>query len=202
MIFGKPLEKSKIGYARLKHCGREGWKMNPEQIATSNSESAHQKAFFCWLNMAARYGFTIADNMFAYDNPEHLKDPAKLFELNYGVPYRPIVELEYAFAVPNGGQRTGKFGAAATGAKFKAEGVKPGVPDVCVPISLWSKNRSGFACCGLWIEFKKPGEIKDVKPDQKKYHDFLTYQGYVCIVVDNWRKGADAVKNYLSGNVI
>lgn len=167
--------------------------MTPTQIAASGSESAHQKAFFSYLNTVRLYGWNVADKWAAGMGIEAAKSDGVI---------QPIPELEYAFAVPNGGQRTGKFGAAATGAKFKAEGVKPGVPDVCVPITLWAKDRSGFACCGLWIEFKKPGEIKDVKPDQARYHKFLTVQGYVCVVVDNWKDGANAVKNYLAGNVV
>src|SRR5947209_19235518 len=52
----------------------------------------------------------------------------------------PVLRL--FFAVPNGGWRH-----KGTAIKLKAEGVKPGVPDTCLPVA-----REGFS--GLWIEFK------------------------------------------------
>ena len=51
-------------------------------------------------------------------------------------------ELKLLFHVPNGGKRN-----AAEAARFKAMGVKAGVPDLCLPVP-----RGGYA--GLYIEMK------------------------------------------------
>ena len=42
---------------------------------------------------------------------------------------RCFPELELLFHVPNGGARS-----KATAGRLKAEGVKPGVPDLCLPV--------------------------------------------------------------------
>jgi len=68
------------------------------------------------------------------------------------------------FAVPNGGSRTG-----LQGAKLKAEGVSPGVPDLCVP--AWN----------LWVEMKREmGGI--VSPVQKDWIAYLEGIGHHVIV--------------------
>ena len=68
------------------------------------------------------------------------------------------------FAVPNGGARTGLQGVA-----LKAEGVSPGVPDLCVP--AWN----------LWVEMKREtGGI--VSPVQKDWIAYLEGIGHHVIV--------------------
>ena len=51
-------------------------------------------------------------------------------------------ELGLLFAIPNGGKRD-----KATAGKLKAEGVKAGVPDMCLPVSNGKYH-------GLFIELK------------------------------------------------
>jgi hypothetical protein len=51
-------------------------------------------------------------------------------------------ELIAIYAIPNGGART-----AVTGARLKAEGVKPGIPDLHLPVA-----RGGYH--SLYIEMK------------------------------------------------
>ena len=68
------------------------------------------------------------------------------------------------FAVPNGGARSG-----VQGAKLKAEGVSPGVPDLCVP--EWS----------LWVEMKREaGGV--VSPVQKDCIAYLQTIGHTVII--------------------
>jgi hypothetical protein len=63
-------------------------------------------------------------------------------------------ELTRCFAVPNGGHRH----KAAAG-KMKAEGQKPGVPDLCLPIPRGAHH-------GLWVELKRgTGTIKESQWD-------------------------------------
>lgn len=68
----------------------------------------------------------------------------------------PIYDMLYA--IPNGGQRNLKVGA-----KLKLEGVKPGIPDLCFPVS-----RGPFH--GLYIEMKrkKTGHLSKVQKEWKK----------------------------------
>ena len=68
------------------------------------------------------------------------------------------------FAIPNGGARSG-----LQGAKLKAEGVSPGVPDLFVP--AW----------GLWVEMKRQ-KGGTLSPDQKDWMAYLDDCGYQCIV--------------------
>lgn len=73
-------------------------------------------------------------------------------------------ELRWIFAIPNGGSRH-----PAVAAKLKAEGVKRGISDICVPIA-----RHGFH--GLYIEMKvKPNRLT---PEQAEFHDFVHAEGY------------------------
>ena len=51
-------------------------------------------------------------------------------------------ELALLHAIPNGGWRH-----PATGKKLKAEGLKPGVPDLCLPVARHGYN-------GLYLEIK------------------------------------------------
>lgn len=54
-------------------------------------------------------------------------------------------DLQWMFAIPNGGHRN-----LLVARKMKAEGVKPGVPDIFLPVA-----RKGFN--GLFLEMKAEG---------------------------------------------
>ncbi len=74
-------------------------------------------------------------------------------------------ELGMLFAVPNGGNRN-----IITAKKLKAEGVKAGVPDLCLPIP-----RGGYH--GLFIEMKRQKKSQ-VSPEQIAWLSALRGQGY------------------------
>ena len=74
-------------------------------------------------------------------------------------------ELGMLFAVPNGGDRN-----PIVGKKLKAEGVKPGVPDLCLCLP-----RGGYH--GLFIELKRQ-KGGTVSPEQKAWIQALNGQGY------------------------
>lgn len=75
---------------------------------------------------------------------------------------RPALALVYA--VPNGGART-----LRTAGRLKAEGVRPGVPDVLCPVP-----RGGYV--GLAIEFKRPGGT--TSPAQASWLAALAAEGW------------------------
>jgi hypothetical protein len=91
--------------------------------------------------------------------------------------------LSLLFAIPNGGHR--HIGVAR---KMKAEGVKRGVPDYCLPIPRGEYH-------GLFIELKT--KTGSTSKDQKQWLQALTQQGYLAVVA----KGADdaiaAIQKYL-----
>lgn len=96
--------------------------------------------------------------------------------------------LKWMFAIPNGGGRS-----AAQGAMLKAEGVKGGVSDVCLPV-----QRRGYA--GLYIEMKKAkGVPSDVKPEQKEFMGFVKEQGYFADVAFGWTQAVQILEWYLHG---
>jgi hypothetical protein len=68
------------------------------------------------------------------------------------------------FAIPNGGYRS-----MTDAAKFKAEGLSAGIPDLFVP--AWR----------LWVEMKRQKGGR-VSPEQADWIKYLESVGYTCLV--------------------
>ena len=92
-------------------------------------------------------------------------------------------ELALAFHIPNGGKRN-----ASEAAHLKRQGVKAGVPDICLPVA-----RSGYH--GLFIELKV-GRNKPTER-QREWIEALRQQGYMVLVCYGWEEAAKAVSDYL-----
>lgn len=92
-------------------------------------------------------------------------------------------ELMLLHHIPNGGKRDKK-----TAARLKMEGVKAGVPDICLPVS-----RGKFH--GLYIELKT-GANKTTD-NQEAWLEALTKQGYLAAVCYGWEEAAKAIETYL-----
>lgn len=88
------------------------------------------------------------------------------------------------FAIPNGGKRH-KLEAA----NLKRQGVKAGVPDLCVPVA-----RRGFH--GLFIEMKY-GRNKTT-PAQDEWLERLTREGYLAKVCNGYAQAVQVLKYYFS----
>ncbi len=95
-------------------------------------------------------------------------------------------ELSRLFHVPNGGSR----GPAEAG-RFKAMGVKPGVPDVFLDVP-----RGGFH--GLRIEMKRRHGGK-VSEDQTDWIDWYNANGYRAVICYGWDEAREEIENYLHG---
>jgi hypothetical protein len=96
-------------------------------------------------------------------------------------------EAKRAFAVPNGGLRS-----KAVAGKLKAEGVRSGVPDVCLP-----KARGGYH--GLFIEFKSAsGRLTDAQHQELA---LLEADGYAVAVCRSTEAAVELVAAYLEGKV-
>lgn len=95
-------------------------------------------------------------------------------------------ELKLMYHIPNGGQRS-----RATAGRLKAEGVKAGVPDICLPVARGNYH-------GLYIEVKvKPNKPTD---NQLIWIDSLNKQGYLAVVCYGWRECAEQIEGYLKLN--
>lgn len=88
------------------------------------------------------------------------------------------------FHIPNGGYRNPREAA-----KLKAQGVKPGVPDLCIPVA-----RGGYH--GLYIEMKV-GKNKPTE-HQEKWLKLLNEQGYKAIVCYGALNAICAIKRYVA----
>lgn len=100
-------------------------------------------------------------------------------------------ELEFMFAIPNGGLRS-----KITAARMKAEGVRKGVPDVMLPVQNKYPGLGKFYL-GLFIEMKIKGNKES--EDQVKWRTFLVAQGYECVVCYSWIEAVSAIERYLKG---
>lgn len=93
-------------------------------------------------------------------------------------------ELELIYHVPNEGKRTDYQGK-----KLKREGLKKGVPDLCLPVP-----RSGFH--GLYIEMKY-GTGRLTK-EQKEWIEKLNKQGYKATVCYGFEEARDTILKYIA----
>jgi hypothetical protein len=95
-----------------------------------------------------------------------------------------IPELALVFAVPNGGARSER-----TAGRLKAEGVKPGVPDLVWPVARGPHH-------GLFLEMKKlDGHASKV---QREWHEALLAQGYFVVTCQGAEAAFKVVMHYWS----
>lgn len=99
-------------------------------------------------------------------------------------------ELALMYAIPNGGGRS-----KAEAGRLKAEGVKPGMPDLCLPVP-----RKG--CAALYIEIKRPGEpgqpVGRVSTAQREVLAGLRAAGNRAVVAIGWEAAQAELMDYLS----
>ncbi len=127
----------------------------------------------------------ITPEMLAKSGTEHGHQAALFcFAQQSGIP-----ELKWLFAVPNGFYATPK--AKAT---MKAEGLRPGVPDIWLPLSVFDRHGVSYYH-GLVIELKV-GKNKATK-EQQEWIDYLNNTGYLAIVCYGWEHARDTILTYL-----
>lgn len=96
-------------------------------------------------------------------------------------------ELSFIYAIPNGGHRH-----PATAGKLKAEGVRKGVPDICIPIPMRSGSR---VYCGAYIELKF-GKNK-LTFEQQQFLACMEKSGYATGTCYGADEVLDFIENYL-----
>ena len=93
-------------------------------------------------------------------------------------------ELALMYHVPNGGRRDSKEAVS-----LKRQGVKAGVPDICLPV-----GKGGYF--GLYIELKvgknKTSHIQDL------WIEGLQSMNYKVEVCYGWLKARDVIEEYLN----
>lgn len=115
------------------------------------------------------------------NDPEHQAQVAFFERVHWAAQWHP--ELEAIYAVPNAAQRSEREGA-----RMKDEGLKPGQPDVCVPIP-----RNGYGA--LYLELKV-GKNKPT-PEQVARMKVLESVGNLCLCVWGWEAMWEAVVEYM-----
>ena len=95
-------------------------------------------------------------------------------------------ELKLLHAIPNGGLRE-----ARTAAVLQRTGVKPGVPDICLPVP-----RGGYGA--LYIELKRvKGGVTSA--NQRIWLNLLNANGNRAVVCRGWEEARDTILDYLEG---
>jgi len=92
-------------------------------------------------------------------------------------------ELKLLHHIPNGGSRN-----AAEAANLKRQGVKAGVPDLCLPVA-----RCGFH--GLYIELKYGKNT--VTDEQAEWLEQLRQQGYKAVPLWGAEQAIETIREYL-----
>ena len=122
------------------------------------------------------------------DSPWEAKEQEYLFQWAESMAALKWPELRLMYHIPNGGSRN-KIEAA----HLKLQGVKAGVPDVCLPVP-----RGGYH--GLYIEMKRRrGGV--LRPDQREYIEALKAQGYRVEICKGFHLAADLIEEYMSEGV-
>lgn len=91
-------------------------------------------------------------------------------------------ELKLLYHIPNGGSRN-----SIEAYHLKQQGVKAGVPDLCLPVPRGTYH-------GLYIEMK----VKGNKPtaNQKEWIEKLREQGYKAEVCYGWEEASGVILDY------
>lgn len=121
--------------------------------------------------------------------PIYLQDPTESVEQQRLFQWAALQaasrpELEMLYHIPNGGARS-----KATAGRLKAEGVRAGVPDLCLPVPRAQYH-------GLYIELKRQ-HGGQTSPSQKDWLRRLSAQGYDTAVCHGWEDAASMIMAYL-----
>jgi hypothetical protein len=94
-------------------------------------------------------------------------------------------ELRLMYAIPNGGSRH-----KAEAANLKRQGVRAGVPDICIPVA-----RNGFHA--LYIELKN--DRGRMSREQIDWQDSLTLHGNMAVTCYSQDEAWRVILDYLGG---
>ena len=95
-------------------------------------------------------------------------------------------ELKLAFHIVNEGRRSYRAGA-----ELKKQGMRPGVPDICLPVP-----RGIYGA--LYIEMKRPKGGRTTE-EQRWWIENLNAAGNYAVVCHGFDEARDVIIEYLSG---
>lgn len=98
---------------------------------------------------------------------------------------RKYPELDMLYHITNEGKRS-----VVTGARLKSEGLKPGVPDLCLAVARGGAH-------GLYIEMKRTKGGR-VSPQQAAWLEKLAHEGYATAICKGWEQARDVIERYLA----
>lgn len=93
-------------------------------------------------------------------------------------------ELSLLHHIPNGGSRH-----KAEARRLKAEGVKAGVPDLCLPVARGQYH-------GLYVELKRVKKSR-ASEEQVAWLAKLAEQGYYVAICKGWEEAMETILGYL-----
>jgi hypothetical protein len=106
---------------------------------------------------------------------------------------RQDLRLKLLFAIPNAGGYVGGFKANMRRVmSMIAEGLKSGVPDICLPVPIGQYH-------GLYIELKRNDKKARVSEEQAGWLNSLTEMGYRAVVCYGADEAMNKIKEYLKG---
>ena len=93
-------------------------------------------------------------------------------------------QLRLLYHVPNEGRRS-----VAGGARLKAQGMKPGVPDICLPVPV-----GRYAALYIELKRKRGGRVSD---EQRGWIEALNRAGNRAVVCRGWDEAREEIVRYL-----
>lgn len=119
-----------------------------------------------------------------YDNPSN-EHQHQVNVINWSMIHRAeYPDLKLLHAVPNGGNRN-----EIEAKHLKDEGVKPGVPDLFLPVSRGKYH-------GLMIEMKT--DVGKTSDEQNWWIYELNKNGYFCEVCHGWESAVRIIEWYMN----
>lgn len=100
--------------------------------------------------------------------------------------YHPITK-DLLYAIPNDGIRT-----SIQGARFKRRGLRPGMPDICLPYPS-----KGYHA--LYIELKRADKKNRTTQSQNECISNLRKAGNAAHVAYGWVEAWNIIEDYLNG---
>lgn len=131
-----------------------------------------------------RLGKMVTPEQLASSGTEHGEQAALFCWATQQMKIAGFEGLDWMFAVPNGGARD-----RVTAGMLKAEGVKPGISDIVLPVA-----RGGYF--GLMLEMKrKNGGV--ISPNQVAFRAHCVREGYAHVLAHGWEQARNGILIYM-----